>query len=177
MSVYRLKPDNDQYHNFALVEDRHSAIFHRSNGTPMLQDWTPVRITAADTDDELAVLADHALLGTIPVVSDYAAQALTDILTANGELLPLVYPRRPYFAYNVTNVVDALDEQRSSVIKFSSGRVMSVDRFAFNEGRLLGHTIFKIPQLAHTHVLVTDGFIKRARQARLSGFVFEPLSS
>src|SRR5688572_30597689 len=113
VTVYRLQPDNDRFHNFALVDESATAIYYRFDGTPFGGEWTPLQLTAVDEDDELALLGDHALLGTIPVFSERAALVLSDVLKANGELLPLEYSRQPYFAYNVTTVVDALDEDRS----------------------------------------------------------------
>ena len=172
MRVYRLDPDNDHLHNFALVNESAGAIYHRFNGTPVGGEWEPLEIMAVDTDDELALLSDHALLGTIPVFSERAVAALGEMLQANGELLPLVYERQPYFAFNATTVVDALDEGRSKVNHFSSGRIMSIDEFAFKPESVRGRTIFKIPQLPRAFVFVTGDFVDRVRAAGLQGFAF-----
>lgn len=177
MTVYRLQPDSDHFHNLALVDESASPIYDRFEGTPFGKEWTPLEVTAADEDDELALLGDHALLGTIPVFSERAAVALSDVLRTNGELLPLVYSRRPYFAYNVTTVVNALDEQHSKVNRFSSGQVMSVDQYVFRSEYLDGRTIFKIPQLPRAFVFVTQEFADQVEAARLSGFEFHAIWS
>lgn len=172
MTVYRLDPDNEHFHNFALVEEGAAAIYRRFDGGPLRAEWKPLEIMAVDTDDELALLGDHALLGTIPVLSERAVDALADVLQANGELLPLIFRRKPYFALNVTTVTDALDESRSKVHRFSSGRVMAIDEFAFRPERVRALTIFKIPELPRGFVFVTDTFVDRVRTAGLQGFDF-----
>src|SRR4051794_8074671 len=113
MKIYRLLPDNDHFHNFALSNGSKSEVFRRFDGRPMRDGWRPPAITAADTDDELALLADHALLGAIPLFSERAVQILGGVLDMCGELLPVDYPRKKYFAFNVTKLVDALDQKRS----------------------------------------------------------------
>lgn len=172
MAIYRLDPDNDRFHNFALADESDAAIYHRFNGTPLGDEWKSLEIMAVDTDDELAQLGDHALLGTIPVFSERAIASLADTLKANGEALPLVYSRQPYFAFNVTSVVDALDEGLSKLQRFSSGRVMSIDEFVFRPESVRGRSIFKIPQLPRAFVFVTDDFVDRVRAAGLQGFDF-----
>lgn len=172
MTVSRLDPDNDKFHNFALVNETLAPIYHRFNGTPLGDEWTPLEIMAADTDDELAQLGDHALLGTIPVFSERAVVALGRILEANGEVLPLEYRRRRYFAYNVTTIVDALNEDLSKLQRFSSGRVMAVDKFTFDPKNIRECSIFKIPQLLRAFVFATDHFVDEVRAAGLTGFEF-----
>jgi len=173
MTVYRLDPDNDHFHNFALVEESAAAIYRRFDGTPLKGDWKPLEIMAVGTDDELALLGDHALLGTIPVLSKGAVDTLSDVLEANGELLPLIYGRKPYFALNVTTVADALDESHSKVNRFSSGRIMTIDEFTFRPEQVRELTIFKIPELRRGFVFVTDTFVDRVRAAGLQGFDFQ----
>ena len=104
MTVYRLEPDNDRFHNFALVDANRADLYHRAAGTPLGNSWVPPEVMPADTDEELALLAGHALLGIIPIVSERATATLADLLTTNGELLPLRFSHASYFAYNVTTV-------------------------------------------------------------------------
>ncbi len=61
-----------------------------------------------------------------------AAEVLQPILEGNGELLPLDCEEGDYFIFNVTRVVDALDESDSDLVKFPDGkRIMEVKRFVF----------------------------------------------
>ena len=163
----------NHFHTFALEDESQSDVFRKFDGTPIQETWKPLAITAADTDDELALLPDHSLLGTIPLLSTRAVGALKDVLQSCGELLPVIYPRQQYFAYNVTSVIDALDEAESTLRRFTTGRVMSIDNYAFRPDRVRELRIFKIPQLPRAFIFVTDSFADPVRKAGLTGFVFE----
>jgi hypothetical protein len=172
-AVYRLSPAKTKYCDFATKDDADVTIYERFNGQPMASDGQPVAITAADEDDETALLADHALLGIVPVFTVRAVEVLLDFLRPNGELLPLRYGRAEYMAYNVTRVVDALDESRSKLMRFrDSGRVQLIQEYVFWPERVAGLSIFKIPQLIKAFVFVTDPFVERVKGARLTGFDF-----
>ncbi len=97
---------------------------------------------------------------------------LLDLLKPSGELLPLRYSVAEYLAYNVTRVIDALDEDSSSIVRFPTGRVMSISKYSFVPDLVGSSAIFKIPQLPKAHVFVTDEFARRVQESRLSGFTF-----
>ena len=130
---------------------------------------------AVDTDDELANFGDHALLGTIPVLSERAATALAEILRENGKLLPLMLGTARYFAFNVTTVVNALDTVRAKVKRFSSGRITAIDEFAFIADIQEPLSVFKIPELKRGSVFVTDTFVDGVHSAKLVGFEFQDI--
>lgn len=177
MKVYRLDPDNDRFHNFALAEESEAVVYDRFNGTELKSEWRPLEIMAVDTDEELAQFGDFAMLGTIPVFSERAAVALANVLETNGELLPLSHRGTQYFAYNVTTVVEALDGERAKVRRFSTGRIMTVEQFAFRLECLHGLMIFKIPELLRGYVFVTDAFVDRIAKEGLQGFQFQEIWS
>ncbi len=80
----------------------------------------------------------------------------------------------PYFAFNVTTTVQALDLDRSELKRFeSSGRIMRVIRYCFYPERLKGLTVFKLPELPLQNVFVTDPFVQRVQEGKLVGFNFK----
>ncbi|MFL5612996.1 MAG: imm11 family protein [Gemmatimonadaceae bacterium] len=175
MRIFELKTDPNRYCDFALSKPEADGWINTAfDGRPLANNWTPVQMQVADQDDSCAELADYALLGTVPVFSAAAVDVLLDLLRPNGELLPLRYPRKEYMAYNVTRVTDALDEQQSSVIRFTTGRVMSITKYVFNEEALINAPIFKITQLPLAYVFVSDVFVKRIQESSLTGFIFRP---
>ena len=147
-------------------------IFRKFDGSPLAPQWFPASITAADEDDASAELRDFALLGTVPIFSLRALDVLLDLLKANGELLPLRYPRREYFAYNVTLLLPALDESASTIERVSTGRILFIDKYVFRPGVLEGVVLFTIIQRPKAFVFLTDRFVKRVKSARLTGFSF-----
>lgn len=172
MNVFRLMTDPERYCNFAVRHAKDAGILDAFDGRPLATEWEAPDITAADVDDDLADLPDYALLGTVPVLSARATVALLDVLRFAGELLPLRYRRAEYLAYNVTRVVDALDERGSTIHRFPTGRVMSVASYVFVPDRLSDAVIFKVPQLPKAHVFVTDEFVSRVAASALVGFTF-----
>lgn len=177
MIVYELRQHPERFCSFAVQNEADRGIYSRFDGAPLKGEWKEYVITAADEPDESADLPDFALLGIIPIFSEQAVTSLRDILEANGELLRLRYARREYWAYNVTTLIDALDERQAVVQRFSTGRVMVIDEYAFRREALSSATIFKIPQLLRGHVYVTDVFASRVRQAELVGFAFHRIWS
>jgi hypothetical protein len=175
MIVFELQTHRTRYCSFALVNSRDAAIYDAFNGESLVASWRPVTITAADEEDAEAELGDYALLGVVPVFSWRAVEAMGDLLRPNGELLPLRYHRGDYVAYNVTRIIDALDEEASSILRFRDGKVMAIQEYIFRPDRLVGATIFKIPQLPKAFVFVTGEFARRVEDSALTGFHFRKL--
>lgn len=175
MIVHELRQNPKRFCSFASNVGTDHAIYRRFDGTPLGASWKELVIHAADESDERAQLPDFALLGVVPVFSEQAVNALRDILEPNGELLPLRHARRKYFAYNVTTVLDALDEERSRVSRFSDGGIMSIEGYVFRSEALNKAAIFKIPQFPGAFVYVTEVFADRVRRAELLGFVFRQI--
>ena len=144
-------------------------------GLSMTSVWTPlgVRFSREAPYGSGAPASDFPHLEGISVFSARAVDALADLLAGRCELLPLDCDEGEYYALNVTRLVDALDEERSELVYFSSGRLMGVDRFAFRPDKLVGETIFKLRQKPRWHEFVTGVFRGRVESAGLTGFAFD----
>ncbi|SRR6266576_75335 len=112
---------------------------------------------------------DFGDVWTEPALSFRALEALSDILRQDGQVLPLLSESGDYCAYNVTSLLDALDEERSVVERFASGGIMTVRQFVFRPEVIAGHFAFKIPQLPRAHTFITDSFLRRVHAANLTG--------
>jgi hypothetical protein len=173
MKVYELNADSDHYESLILTAGDLFEFARRFNGKPMLLPWTDVTI-GIDPDPRSLPLGDFpSLIPGVPVFSPKAVAALRDMLVGNGEILPITIDGEQYFLYNVTRIVDALDEENSEISRFEgSSRVLDIDEYAFLPRKLSGKVIFKIPQLVDGWVFVTDLFVKRVQSAGLKGFWF-----
>ena len=111
-----------------------------------------------------------------PTFSERARQALDDLLTPNGEFasIEMDEPMR-YFAFNATTMVDALDESRSEIAYFRSGRVMAVDQHVLLDSVTSLPPIFRMPQTRRNTTYVNEAFVARAQQHGLLGFRFNLL--
>lgn len=190
MEVYELRPilDDPRYEGFGngqnnLGNEKHftSDVFRRErNG----REYGPVPKFAsiwkpAPVEGRVRSTNDFPCWGLIPVFSLRAVERLRDILEPNGEILPLISESGTYFVFNPTTVIDALDEERSVVSRYSFqgspiGAISHVDRYEFIPERLKGATIFQIKSLRYG-AYVTPAFIKRVRAADLRGFDFMKL--
>lgn len=172
--VYELNPDFECTDILvtALPSDGH--VYDLFDGREMASGWRTIPVESSDESGGDPSVGDYSLLGTVPVFSLRALEALLHILRKNGEVLPLRYAGEEYFAYNVTRFGDVLDEENSVLKRLPSGRILTISRHAFRPVDDL--TIFKIPQFPKAHVYVTEPFVENVRSAGLTGFAFRLLT-
>lgn len=123
-----------------------------------------------------AKLGDLSQVGYSPYLC-FSARAKAVIgprINSLGRWLELDCEEAPYWLFDVTNVVDALDEQQSELLRFDSGEVMRIVRFAFDSERVQSQMLFKIPQVS-SHNLVTQEFVDLVKNAGLTAFHFKPI--
>jgi hypothetical protein len=114
-------------------------------------------------------LPDFEMITDIPVFTAEAFEALRPVLDGRGEELPLNVTDGPAaVAFNVTRVIDALDEERSDIRYFSSGRVMRVRRPVFIVEGVTDETIFRVTTFP-PEVFVTSRFLEAATAIGLKG--------
>lgn len=74
---------------------------------------------------------------------------------------------------HVVDVRDALDERASDIVRFASGRVMTVRSYSFYDAHLDGAVVFAVPQLLGSEIFLTDVAVRAIREAGLTGFEAE----
>jgi hypothetical protein len=178
MNVYRLGADVNRYQHLVLFDEREEVrLRDMFMGAPMAATWKPPLVEILrDVRHRGRPRSDFPAFGGDPVFSERAIEALRNLLEPSGEILPLRCHEGTYFAYNVTRVVDALDEARSELERFDDGVVMRIVQPVFFPDRVAGETIFKVPQ-SRARVFVTDPFVQRIQERGLVGFDLQPLWS
>lgn len=138
-----------------------------------------VRNTETQRRPSEAMLADYSNLNynVYPVFSQRAKELLGRHLDGLGRWIELDCPEAPYWLFWITNVVDALDEDRSQIRRFSDGDVMRIESFTFKPERVRDQVLFTLPQRPGSQRLVTQSFVELVRQHRLTGFRFHLLWS
>jgi hypothetical protein len=111
------------------------------------------------------------------VLSRHALDVLLPHIGNLGQVLPLAFDEAEYSFFNVTNVVDALDESASELKYFKDGGFHRVLRYAFKPEAVRDQWLFKIPQQPSGFAFVTDRFVDLVRSSGLTGFKFRPLWS
>jgi hypothetical protein len=116
----------------------------------------------------------------IPAFSGRAVSVLRDFLEPNGEILPLSYKGRVYYAYNCLTIVEILNHLET-IGAFSHGNyspkkglfatATSIAYMSVIPERTEGLSIFRMRELT-TGVFVSNEFVQRVQEHGLNGFDF-----
>lgn len=117
------------------------------------------------------------------VIDAVAAAQLEEFLEMSGELLALPHEGDVLKVLNVTECVNALDEQRTTWVRgATSGAKIRIERYAFFPERLMEVPLFKIPETAKSEILTVEGmkdpedeFKFNVESLGLAGLAFEEL--
>jgi hypothetical protein len=177
-NIHLLDSDLDAFQNLLAPEDSGFAdLVGKFNGAAITEDFGPLKIELnPDTADLPRGDFPSLLLPHIPVFSRHAADLLASVLTPYGQLWPLLCEDAEYIMFNVTTLVDAMNEDDSDIVRFKSGRIMEIRNYVLNERRLNAAPIFKLPQTALMDVFVTDEFVNMVLASHLKGFSFKPVT-
>lgn len=167
MDLWEVRCDVNNYAS-VLIEGEYPVY----EGTPVLT--SPVmrgRFTESEPIGDFAYLTAGALVARRQVVEKFPSALRSEI-----QLIPVAISggKDEYYVLNVTNVIDALDEEGSEIKYFpSSRRVYRVTRYVFRESLLNDACLFKVPQLVRTDIYATPRFREFVEKEKLSGLLFE----
>jgi hypothetical protein len=149
-------------------------IADEMNGVSRLAGWIPIEVKIVGRDQGRKLTRSDApwFDSETLIFRKRAIDALEPYLVDNGELLPLSCRSAELVMYNALRVIDALDEKSSAIVRFSSGSIMRIERYAFRADLIRGVDVFKIPGMRVSPILVTDRFVEAWRLAGLSGLEF-----
>lgn len=132
------------------------------NGVERLSLWEPLPMKIVHEDEGCVLvkshspwLGSHALIFRREVIT-----ALGELLGSYGELLPLSCNNDDLMMFNPVKVLDSsIDESRSSIVRFSNGRVMRINRYVFLENKIKNVHIFKIGELRVSPTFFSQHFV------------------
>jgi hypothetical protein len=79
------------------------------------------------------------------------------------------------YVLNVTRILDAIDEERSSILRFpGTDRVMRIRKIAFVPSLVQDIDIFRLPHLS-TPTYVSQRFVDRVNSVKPRGLEFLPV--
>lgn len=144
--VYKARPREG--HEWVVVDDRDFETLIPLDGRPRADDWRPPRVELLRENEGVPLLhSDFPTLGLDAIVVRVKARdVIRDVIEGYAEFLPLECASADLWVVNVTNVVDGLDEARSRIARFTSGRVLRIERYAFRK-TVLEYPVFKVPQV------------------------------
>jgi hypothetical protein len=137
----------------------------------------PVRLVATnEKGHELESTDVPWIAGNLPAYSDEAFEALAPLLLKHGRAIRLeaVDDRGSWLGLQVDRVLDVLDHDRSVLTRFSSGRLMKIDRHVFRTDAIGDAAIFRLPDFDRSGwIYVTDEYVSALRAAKLRGGEFD----
>jgi hypothetical protein len=160
-------------------EEDYETISRQICGTARGQSWRPLamRLVRVDEGKKLSV-SDAPWLGSDALIfRGSVIDRLGDMLRQYGECLPIDCPDAQLWFFNPTTIVDAMDEDVSTLRRFSSGKIMRVMRYAFRCELVAGVDVFKIPNLQVSPTFVSERFVRAWASAGLRGLVFNKVWS
>ena len=115
------------------------------------------------------------LSGFIPVFSQTAYNFLHKIIPQNiAEYLPIEINSEKYYAVNILkSYSNILNEKKSDIEFFSSGRIMEINNYVFLPQKEPLLPVFKIAQLM-TNIFVTETIVNAVKESNLTGANFVP---
>jgi len=165
--------DGYEWLNFVNGEDYE--VITSFDGTKKSDDWKPllVRIVRADNFQEKKRSDFPWLASDALVFRASALNALSDLLSANGELLPLDLEGGGRLEVLNAQVIDAIDLDLSDCIMFpGTKKIMAMRKPAFDAKKLLGIDVFRLPYRASS-TYVSSQFVEIALGAGLVGLDFK----
>jgi hypothetical protein len=149
-------------------------IIVQLNGISSKNTWQPISMEIIHEDEGRKFLeSDAPWLGSHALIfRQTTVQAMSQLLNEFGELLPLQCDEAELSLFNATQILDALDESASSIVRFSTGRVMTIERYVFHPEITKDRHIFKIPNLRASPTFVSNEFVGLWKSSGLKGLGF-----
>jgi hypothetical protein len=146
---------------------------------PRTTAWQPVAVQEILEDErghprrasDMPWCTEHLLALRRPTLGK-----LRSVLEPYGEFLDLIADT-PLTLFNATIVLEALDEDRSDIVRFDDGSVMAIERYAFRPEVLGSMQIFRL-RLRHVDYRLSPIFLQETmidtfRKMGIRGIGFE----
>ncbi|RUY05075.1 DUF1629 domain-containing protein, partial [Mesorhizobium sp. M7A.F.Ca.CA.004.04.1.1] len=127
-------------------------------------------------DGTLRQYSDFPWLGEhVLILRARALKLLRPTLEPYGEFLPL-RADEAISLFNVTTVIDALDEERSKIVRFDDGGIMVIESLVLRADAIGGTETFKLPERADgvriSDIYLQETIVRRIGELGLKGIAF-----
>jgi len=179
MKIYKTSSSEGSEWLLALSKGDQERL--RFDGTKRSDGWERIKLKRLTVDN--AGRKRHrtdfpgGTSGTKIFLSAKAKDALEPLLANHGELLPIeAEDGEPYWIFNVTNLVNALDSEKSEVLRSKdTGRVLMINKHAFKPDQVEDQVVFKLSDAPLGPLFVTETFVRGVRDSGLLGLEFTPV--
>lgn len=154
MKVYRIDEDVNHY-QYLLPADASVWSTDRLtfDGTPKAEHWVPPEVYVHKPKLKRGNFFG-GIVGCL-LHDGTAHEKLADLFAAAGEMLPLPHEGQMFHILNVTECINALNQQHTQW-RASGGVKISIEKYVFHPNRIGESTLFKIPETCRGEVLVAE---------------------
>jgi len=161
------------------LDERDWEILRSFDGSPRASTWTPIAVRLGYSQEDTGYQpATMPWMGSHVLVFKQEALRLigTDV-GRWGELLPLECHQTDLVVFNPTQSVSALDQGRSSVVRFGDGRIVNINTHVFSADAIENIEIFKLKEMPRGSLYLTGHIVETIESNGLEGTDFELLWS
>lgn len=177
MIIYRPEPPEGFELCHPVDKNDFETIKLLIDGSERHDSWTPIIVKIIREDEGKTLLgSDSPWLGShVLIFREKAVRSMGGMLSGYGELLSLDCDNSDGICiFNPRKVLEnALDETASSLIRFSTGRIMHIRRYVFYPEIIDGFDVFKIGNLKPSPIFVSERFVKLWESSELKGLEFK----
>lgn len=158
---FAMPVDPSSFDQLRQLEDR---------GVPTGREWKPfeVRLIRKDGGRSFKESDCPMLTGGFMVLRATAVEVFRQFLGDDAELLDLLCADAELKLLNVWRHLEALDTDNSEVVRFpSSGRIMTIKRYAFDDAIVDGHRMFRLSAMPRAAIFVQRPVVEAAERADL----------
>jgi hypothetical protein len=176
MATFFKPMPKDSFETMTALDAGSAEIFNLFNGSSQIH-WAPaiikVKLVAEENGRKLKPSDFPWFCSHVLVMKRKPHDVLADIFANNGELLPLeLKDETELWAFN-SQVIDALDEDKSSVVRSrDAGRITHIEKPVFIESKLSCVDLFRLPFRA-SPIYVSERFVERYKSTGLGGLEFK----
>ncbi len=175
MKIYYVRGDSDLIHVSYVHSPDLRLLNHVINdGTSLDRGYTvDLEIDLPDDPDDWVAADCPYLSGYGLMLSDKAVSVFGPLLTDAGYLLNTSLPAADHYKIFICErLIDALDQERSDLTRFSSsGRVWWLRRYELRAELLQDMHIFRLKH-RRNKLFVSDHFVRMVQEHELTGFEF-----
>ena len=162
VGVYRTQVP-EGYEWVLPIDDADFAVIRGVGERRAGEAWMPIHMSLLKVDDhgKPQMRSDMPWLGEhVIVLRDEAIEIVGEILRPHGELLPLLCDEARLALFSAPVVEGVLDEAESDIVRFSTGRIMSIRSPAIRSEALGAISAFKLAEMPRGDLYLSENLVK-----------------
>jgi len=182
MTYWRIQPSPDQYRSLTATgltpSEELDLVNMFKSGDRLGEKWEPpiVGLFDANEEDQKTIGDFPSFGGVVPLmIKNRGLNALITLIHDDVEVLKVNTDKGKYSALNVFSR-DCLDQDRSIVQRFKTGRIKVIEKYTFKTKCLEGVHIFRLPEEIMSRTFVDDEFKHTVESNELHGLRFFKIS-